>query len=76
MAHLRKLLRHRVNHIANLLIVSKLSIDVYLYKRGSRFRKRNENTHALHGHEIKVLAHVYNNNLGGRAGFPLYLSSS
>ena len=38
MAHLRILLRHRLNLIANLLIISKLSIDVYLYKRGDRLR--------------------------------------
>ncbi len=38
MAHLRKLLRHRVNLIAKVLNINTLSIDVYQYKEGSRSR--------------------------------------
>lgn len=37
-AHLRILLRRRVNHIAKVLKINTLSIDVYLYKRGDRSR--------------------------------------
>lgn len=43
-AHIRKLLRRRVNLIAKLLKVKHLSIDVYLYKRET-VPERNEGAH-------------------------------